>query len=127
MKKVISITLLFTTIGFSSPAYQGDIQFQQQDGSSFEGNLKGDEWFSWVEDKSKHIIKYNNQSKDYEYATITEVNGSFELLPSGTAVVTTNELNNSLVEIPSVNLNTLSSIWQRKRTEALYIGKKRDE
>jgi hypothetical protein len=119
MKKMI-LLLLFTSMAFSSIAYDGDIEFEQKDGVSFTGNLKGDEWFSWIEDKSGNIIKYNTLSKNYEYATIKDVNGTTELVPSGTKV--TNTINSDTTLL-NTNSNKLFEIWQQKRKEALKVSK----
>jgi len=119
VKKLILI-LSIITAGVSAPAYQGDIEFKQSDGTKFIGNLKGDEWFHWVEDKQNHIIKYNSQSKNYEYALLEEINGTIELLPSGSKVADSTA-NRSSANIPSIDRSRLMEIWKRKRNKANSI------
>jgi len=113
--------MMLISVGFSVPAYHGDIKFKQSDGSAFTGNLKGDEYFSWVEDKSGHVIQYNDQSKDYEYGIIEEVNGSIELVPSGSKVGASNSSSSSSatpsMPIVDVNKSKLFEIWKRNRVE----------
>ena len=87
MKKLLILTLLSGVL-YAVPAYQGEIEFEQHDGSSFKGHLNGDEYFSWIEDKQGHIIKYNKNSKDYEFAKLKTVKGKVELVPSGVKVNT---------------------------------------
>jgi len=118
MKKLILI-LSIITAGVSAPAYQGNIEFKQSDGTKFIGNIKGDEWFHWVEDKQNHIIKYNAQSKNYEYALLAEINGTVELLPSGSKVAD-NTANRSSANIPSIDRSRLMEIWKRKRNKAIH-------
>ena len=112
---------MLISAGFSVPAYHGDIEFKQSDGSTFTGNLKGDEYFSWVEDKSGHIIQYNDRSKDYEYGIIAEVNGSIELVPSGSKVGASNSNGlasaSSSAPIMDLNRSQIFEIWKRKRAE----------
>ena len=54
MVKVILFLSMITWL-YSVPAYQGAIKFKQNDGSTFSGKLKGDEWFNWVEDEQGDI------------------------------------------------------------------------
>jgi hypothetical protein len=124
MKKIvlIGLTTLYISLGFAVSAIPDDINFEQQDGSIFEGNLKGDEWFSWIEDKNGNIIKYNDDSKNYEYAIIEEVNGEIDLMPSGIMVSSENNNSNApSMTITSIrpNIKLLGQIWKRKRREAL--------
>jgi len=125
MKKILLIGLIsYSTTLFAVMAYPGEITFKQADGSTFKGHLKGDEWFSWVEGGNQDtILTYNRNSKNYELATIQQVNGVAELTPSGTKF-SPNHFSNSLSSGGSqaVDTNTikksLSTIWQRKRNEA---------
>ena len=123
MKKSILFLLILcipmTT--FAVSAYNGAIKFKQNDGSTFSGKLKGDEWFHWVEDKSGHVIKYNRQSKNYEYGIIKEINGTLDLLPSGIRVGDeTKQANSSAPALQKINKKALSKIWKQKRNKALH-------
>ena len=112
-----------TSMGFAAPAYQGEITFKQQDGSTFSGHLKGDEYFSWIEDKQGHMIKYNAYSKNYELAVLTEKNGTVDLVPSGVKVPfgLTGKFAPSLVaEQSKIDKDALQKIWKRKRKEMPY-------
>lgn len=118
MKKLLLLAIVMT-FGFSVPAYEGEIEFRQQDGMTFKGKLKGDEWFSWIEDKNKNIIKYNKHSKNYEYAKLIEIKGVTELLPSGIKVI--KDINHAPGSSRSMQIDkkTLMKIWKRKREKAL--------
>jgi hypothetical protein len=96
--------------------------FKQQDGSSFRGYLKGDEWFNWIEDKQAHVVKYNSVSHAYEYGVIKEVNGSLDLFPSGIKVEKqfrqVRAEGDALPQIPEVDRKVLVKIWQEKKRKA---------
>jgi len=115
MKKIIILLMSFWISSYAIPAYKGKISFKQSDGTTFSGYLKGDEWFSWVEDTSQQVVKYNRQSKDYEYALVQEVEGELDLLPSGIKVGAM--LARSL--LVNVDKSQLYIIWKRKKEEAL--------
>jgi len=125
MKKILLIGLIsYSTTLFAVMAYPGEITFKQADGSTFKGHLKGDEWFSWVEGGNQDtILTYNRNSKNYELATIQQVNGVAELTPSGTKFSPSHHTANSFslgsqaVDKKAVK-KSLSTIWQRKRNEA---------
>jgi hypothetical protein len=68
------LTILTATLLIGGPALQEPKAFKHDDGSSFQGKLQGDEWFHWVETANGHAVKYNPQSRDYEYLEIREEN-----------------------------------------------------
>ena len=116
MKKIILISSVLFTLGFSSPAYDGNIEFEQRDGTIFTGHLNGDEYFSWIEDKQGHIILYNKSSKNYEYALLKRINKNLELIPSGSKVkLSSDKFQKTNISIPNINKSELSKIWQRKK------------
>jgi len=136
MKKLFLIMMV--SMGLSAaPAYNGEINFEQNDKSSFKGHLKGDEYFSWVEDKDGEVVVYNKSSKNYEYAKVVEVQGELDLAPTGVKVgsqvkkakmpksssVSYAPALYSIKENKSVSnkisKKTLSDIWKRKRSEKI--------
>ena len=112
--------MIVTSMGFAVPAYQGEIEFKQHDNSKFSGHLKGDEYFSWIEDKQGNIVKYNKKSKNYEYTKIEMSNGKAELVATG---ITVNE-NKASFSTPKIKNNILKEklfeIWTRKKNERRY-------
>ena len=68
------------------PALQESKAFSHNDGSAFTGMLQGDEWFNWVETPDGHSVKYNPQSRDYEYLNIREENNESVVEFSGVRV-----------------------------------------
>lgn len=121
MKKLIIFASLIT-FAFSVPAFEGPIEFKQNDGSTFKGKLKGDEWFNWIEDKEGDIIKYNKESKDYEYGTIQEKNGTLDLIPSGIKVgnkpAKTESPDSNISDPLKIDKALLEKIWKQKREKA---------
>lgn len=119
--KILITILMATSIGYTAPAYDGEITFEQHDGHTFKGHLKGDEYFSWVEDNKGNIVVYNDKSKDYEHAKLSESYGSIELLPSGISITKT-AISKSAPTLEKnkdkkITKDILSKIWKRKRTE----------
>jgi hypothetical protein len=66
------ITILFIgSLLHAAPARKGVITFTQADGSKFQGILKGDSSFHWIESNSQ-VVLYNKQDKFYYEATIND-------------------------------------------------------
>ena len=118
MKKLVLLVVM-VSFGFSVPALKNEIELKQKDGATFKGKLKGDEWFNWIEDKHHNIIRYNKQSKNYEYAKLKKIKGVDELVPSGIKVI--RDMNHAPNSFPSMQIDSikLMKIWKRKRKEAL--------
>ncbi len=112
------------TFVFCVPAFQGAVEFKQNDGSTFQGTLKGDEWFNWIEDKEGRIVKYNNSSKNYEYAKVEEKNGTLDLVPSGTKVDIIKKLDRNASEFFKIDREILKKIWNQKKEKAYEYKKK---
>ena len=119
MKKLLML-IAISSLGFAAPAYHGEIEFNQDDGSKFSGHLKGDEYFSWVEDKQGNIIKFNKVSKNYEYAKVKINQGKAELVPAGIKVNKNGALFSSSGIGQSVSKEKLFEIWTRKKDEVKF-------
>jgi len=83
--KVFFVLLLITSNILAAPAAPGFRVFYQHDGTSFEAEGHGDEYFSWIEDKQGRVIEYNPASYNYEYSVLTEQDGALTLTHSGVA------------------------------------------
>ena len=112
--------MLMGSVCFSAPAYHGEIEFTHNDGSKFLANLKGDEHFSWIEDKQGNIIKYSKVSKNYEYAKIKINKGKAELVPTGIKVNKNGKLFSSSNLEQSISKEKLFEIWNRKKEERKF-------
>lgn len=124
MKLLLKLVLITITVAgtlHAVEAYPGDITFTQKDGTSFVGNLKGDEYFHWIEDKSGHIIVYNKKEEDYEFAKLQEtIDGMFELISSGIKVTENSAFSASLSDIEKIDKKLLHNIWKQKRKDAAH-------
>jgi len=70
------LVIVFSSIVNASPARSGLHIFTQADGTQFEGVLKGDSSFHWIESNSK-VVFYNSKDKFYYYA---DFNANHELI-----------------------------------------------
>jgi hypothetical protein len=119
MKKFILIVTL-STLAFGAPAYKGNIEFKQKDGTTFQAKIKGDEWFNWIEDDKQHVIVYSNRSNNFEYGRLKELNGEIDLVPSGAKVGA--RLGTLAEDQSKIDKEILLHIWKQKREKALnYI------
>ena len=67
------LIIAFSTILTASPARSGIHTFTQIDGTKFEGILKGDSSFHWIESDGK-VVLYNSKDKFYYYADLNANN-----------------------------------------------------
>ena len=89
--------------------------FKQPDGSKFQGFLKGDEYFSWIQTENKEVIVKNKFSGFYEFGMLgKDAEGLTELRPSGVRMV---EIGIGLRRLPislgGVRRSDLGKIWER--------------
>lgn len=117
MIKIVLATCI-VTLTYAAPAVTGDIEFKQKDGATFVGQIKGDEWFNWIEDDKEHIIKYSNRSKNFEYGRLKEINGDVDLVPSGVKVGS--RLGTLSADQSKIVKSTLIEIWKLKKEKSLY-------
>mgnify|MGYP007043492829 CR=1 FL=1 len=75
--KIIILIMLVKSFVFAGPAFPGVRTFTQPDGTKFEGVLKGDSSFHWIESDGSIIIM-NPTDKFYYKATI-DANNSLNL------------------------------------------------
>lgn len=130
MIKSILITCLLLGNLYSGPARSIHKVFKQINGTSFEGKLKGDEHFSWIELKNGDIAVYNEASKLYEYAEFKTIDDKLELRASGTYIgskkssvagkknISIQSNSKQSFDVSAQKFN-LSQIWKRKRQEKL--------
>jgi len=70
---LLSLTLLGSIL-LAGPAITGTRTFTQPDGTTFEGVLKGDSSFHWIESDGNAVV-YNPEDKFYYKATIDKDKG----------------------------------------------------
>jgi hypothetical protein len=121
--KIFFILLLISSNILAVSAIPGIQIFSQPNGSTFTGELKGDEYFNWVEDSLGRVIQFNPMSTNYEYSVITESNGVFSMGYSGVLATDNNSLStssyNSNQIVGIVDMKKFYSIARKHRFEAL--------
>ena len=120
MKLLFLVIVTNSIILFSIEAFQGNMKFKNDDNTTFDAHLFGDEWFSWIENRHKDIIVYNNESKNYEYARLEN-----EVELKATGIKVTSENGNFLEKLTYIKFKIdrkyLEDIWKKKREEGLSI------
>ena len=115
MIKTFLLLFVLQTLIFAAPAFPGKRQFTQADGTTFTGRGNGDEYLNWIESEDGSILRYNTQTKNYEYAEIK----SGVLRASGTVYSKTRRENRPEKgqTIPSIKKEDLLKLWQERRIE----------
>ena len=117
----IIISLLFYTTLSASPAAPHLMTFEQPDGSKFNGFLKGDEYFSWIQTGNKEVVIKNQTNGFYEFGMLAQDSeGRTELQPSGLRVVEQGISRRNLpIYIEPIKRSDLGKIWERKKQNKL--------
>ena len=122
MKLNILIALLiagFAVKLLAVPAAPFLITFAQPDGSTFQANLKGEEYFSWIETRNKMILVKSKTSGYFEFAVIKrDEKNRLILFPSGVTVI---KRGHSALRtdhnIRQITREQLGKIWQSRIEE----------
>ena len=122
-RKIFSTVAIFiVTKGLlAAPAAPHLMTFEQPDGSKFQGFLKGDEYFSWIQTENKEVIVKNNFSGFYEFGMLgKDVEGLTELRPSGVRVVERGiGLRRLPISLGPVRRSDLGKIWERMKQKRI--------
>lgn len=114
-KWFIIATLCYSSL-YSAPAFSKHRNFVQQDGKTFAGEIKGDEYLNWIEADDGSILLYNKESKQYEYALIERD----RLAPSGEGYREENtSATRSSLRKPRLEKSSLYQLWKSKRNAAI--------
>ncbi len=73
------LCIILLSTAYAVPAFSMPREYRQSDGTTFIATPRGDEFLHYLESQDKRILKYNNKSKEYDYATIRNE----RLAPSG--------------------------------------------
>lgn len=68
--KILVIVLMSVTYLLSAPAFQKMREFKNADGTVFIGQAEGNHHLNWIRTEDGEILKYNKESKNFEYAKI---------------------------------------------------------
>ena len=118
--KRISLTIALLTCFamnlMAVPAAPFLITFAQPDGSTFQGHLRGDEHFSWIETENKQVLVKSKASGYFEFALLKrDDKNRLELVPSGILVIKRGQSAlRSDIYLPNISREQLGKIWQSK-------------
>ncbi len=117
----IIISLLFYTTLSAAPAAPHLMTFEQPDGSKFNGFLKGDEYFSWIQTGDKEVVIKNQTNGFYEFGMLAQDSeGKTQLQPSGVRIVERGISRRYLpIYLEPIKRSDLGIIWERKKQKRL--------
>ena len=117
----IIISLLFYTTLSAAPAAPHLMTFEQPDGSKFNGFLKGDEYFSWIQTGDKEVVIKNQTNGFYEFGMLAQDSeGKTQLQPSGVRIVERGISRRYLpIYLEPIKHSDLGKIWERKKQKRL--------
>ena len=121
------ILLLISTLLIGAPALPGKRTFTQSNGQHFNGELQGDEWLHWVKLPHDFIAVFNKESKNYEYAKVTDIKGKTPLQPSGILVNPALHENNPqelTKQVSPISIDTLRSLHQQRKAQLQPLVRK---
>ncbi|MBD3825124.1 MAG: hypothetical protein IE916_11560 [Epsilonproteobacteria bacterium] len=99
----------------AAPAYNAYRTFSHADGSTFEARAQGSHHLNWIETKEGEILKYNPQTKDFEYAVIENES----LKPSGERLeIGSAKRAQSRIKTPKLNRDALRELYIKKEQAA---------
>ena len=95
--------------------------FEQPDGSKFNGFLKGDEYFSWIQTGDKEVVIKNQTNGFYEFGMLAQDSeGRTQLQPSGVRIVERGISRRYLpIYLEPIKRSDLGIIWERKKQKRL--------
>ena len=121
--KFILLFSLFITILFAAPAYNKLREFKQADGTTFMAKGQGNQHLNWIETQDGKILRYNQTSKNFDYAEIREES----LEASGTRYKKENfKKAKSLQEQKNSLKQSVYDLWAKKNKKAQQRRHKRN-
>lgn len=110
--KLLTLIIVVYTTTFAAPAYHALRNFTNSDGSTFKAKAFGNQHLNWLESEDGEILKFNEETNNFEYATIQNK----ALKASGTKY----EKNNSkraraFKHINKIQKEELTELWKYKQ------------
>lgn len=113
MKYILLCTLALTQI-FAAPALDRMREYTSSDGTTFMAKGQGNHNLNWIKTQDGEILKYNSESKNYEYAQIKEN----KLRASGVKYEKDNSTRaRSIGHINKLDTEELHKLWTQKQVE----------
>lgn len=113
MKIFLLFLLIFSQL-LSAPAFTKLREFKNADGETFMAKAQGNQHLNWIQTQDGEILKYNLQTKNYEYAKIKN-----KRLKASGIKYKQNKFTRagSFREISKVDSQDLSQLWQERQKE----------
>jgi len=110
--KLFLLFLITVSQLFSAPAFTKTREFTNADGTTFMAKAQGNQHLNWIQTLDGEILKYNTQTKNYEYAKIENK----QLQATGVIY----EVNNSkrarsIGKINKLERSEVGELWREKQ------------
>jgi len=105
---IFTLFMMISTL-LAAPAFYGKRTFTQNDMSTFQGELKGDEYLHWIETNNEKIVIYNEKTQNHDYALIKNQ----QLLPSGQTFKPKQV--RSISQSKTLSKEAVHKLWMEKR------------
>ena len=113
--KTLLLLFLASALLFGAPAYDALREFTNADGTTFMAKAKGNQHLNWIQTQEEEILKYNQESKNFEYAKI-ENNA---LVASGVKYQKGDSKRaRALHQINKIDKKELSQLWKERQKAA---------
>ncbi|MEA3227490.1 MAG: hypothetical protein U9P38_00295 [Campylobacterota bacterium] len=114
--KILLLFIFIISNLLSAPAYQKMRDFKNGDGTVFKAKAQGNQYLNWIETDDGEILKYNQESKNFEYAKIIDNS----LKASGTRYEKNNSKRaRSLGRINKIDYEDIYKLWKKREKEVL--------
>ena len=120
--KPIFLSFILVTSLFSAPAFQKMREFKNADGTTFKAKAQGNQYLNWIETADGEILKYNRESKNFEYA---KIEGNFLKASGARYTKRDSKRARSLAHISKLKYKDIYELWRKRQEDALYQRKKR--
>jgi len=114
--KHLVLSLIIVSSLFSAPAFQKMREFKNADGTTFKAKAQGNQYLNWIETVTGEILKYNSESKNFEYA---KIEGDI-LKASGARYEKKNSKRaRSLAHITKIKNQDIYKLWKKRKIDAI--------
>ena len=113
MKFLLLILLTLSQL-FSAPALGKMRQFTNADGTTFMAKARGDQHLNWIQTDDGEILRYNQNSNNFEYAIIKK-----NLLQASGIKYEKKDIKQkrSVRDIDKINEKELFELWNQKKLQ----------
>ncbi|MBT5934708.1 hypothetical protein [Sulfurimonas sp.] len=112
--KHFTLLLLSFSFLFSAPAFNKLREFKNADGSTFMAQAKGNHHLHWIQTQDAEILRYNPNSRNFEYAVIED--GSMRASGSKYQKNNSNRAR-AIAHINKLNINDVHKLWSNRQNK----------